>query len=195
MQQDTGVTAIAHVIQLAVAPVFLLTGIGAMLSVMASRLGRIVDRAPALEGEEHRHGGSPQAGVHHAGVVNDLRTLSRRARLISRAITLSTITASLVCAVIVVLFVGAFLNRNTSSAVAGLFVAAMLAFLVALLLFLREVLLATATLRIGLEAAPAPAAPPAAFVLDDGTVGEQTATSRGVPESRGDTPSTPGRGA
>jgi hypothetical protein len=48
-QAESQVTAIAHVIQLAVAPVFLLTGVGAVLAVLTQRLARIIDRARVLE--------------------------------------------------------------------------------------------------------------------------------------------------
>jgi hypothetical protein len=146
MQQDTGVTAVAHVIQLAVAPVFLLSGIGAMLAVMTSRLARIVDRARAMEAEAVRSGAAPPSAV-----ISRLAVLSRRAKFIGYAITLCTITALLICAVIAVLFLGAFLELDTSTWVALLFVLAMLAFFVGLLMFLREIFLATATVRIGLQ--------------------------------------------
>jgi hypothetical protein len=148
MHQDTGVTAVAHVIQLAVAPVFLLSGIGAMLAVMTNRLARIVDRARVLEAEATRSGIAPAQTI-----VSRLAVLSRRAKFIGHAITLCTITALLICAVIAVLFLGAFLELDTSTWVALLFVLAMLAFFVGLLMFLREILLATATVRIGLQQA------------------------------------------
>jgi hypothetical protein len=146
MQQETGVTAVAHVIQLAVAPVFLLTGIGAMLAVMTNRLARIVDRARVLEAGVLRGGTNPAPTV-----ITGLAALSRRAKLIGHAITLCTITALLICAVIAVLFLGAFLQLDTSAWVALLFVLAMLAFFLGLLMFLREIILATATVRIGLQ--------------------------------------------
>jgi hypothetical protein len=79
------VSGIAHVIQLAIAPVFLLTGIGAILAVMTSRLGRIIDRARVLEAMLNAP--SPKM---LAVLRNDLATLSRRAKLISFAITLCT---------------------------------------------------------------------------------------------------------
>lgn len=151
MTQDTRVSAVAHVIQLAVAPVFLLSAIGAILNVLAGRLGRVFDRARVLENAALKNW--PEAPD---PIATELSTLARRARLISRSITLCTVTACLICAVIVVLFVGVFLNRDTSGSVASLFVGAMVVFLVALLLFLREILLATATLRIGLEHLPPP---------------------------------------
>jgi hypothetical protein len=70
-------------------------------------------------------------------------------------------TALLICAVIGVLFLGAFLGLDTSTTVALLFITAMLAFFAGLLLFLREILLATATVRIGLKQVPAAPVPPA----------------------------------
>jgi len=74
--QDTGVTAVAHVIQLAVAPVFLLSGIGAMLAVMTNRLSRIVDRARVLEKD------IIQSGTDASNLISDeLHALERRARL------------------------------------------------------------------------------------------------------------------
>jgi len=143
MPHDPSITGIAHVIQLAVAPVFLLSGIGAMLAVMTNRLARVVDRARSLE--SRLHGDPPDSNVIHV----ELHTLSRRAKLVGRSITLCTITALLVCAVIAVLFLGAFLDFDASISVALLFIAAMGAFFIGLLFFLREILLATASLRIG----------------------------------------------
>ncbi|MGH7694712.1 MAG: DUF2721 domain-containing protein [Gemmatimonadaceae bacterium] len=155
MMQETGVTAVAHVIQLAVAPVFLLSAIGAMLAVMTNRLARIVDRARTVERDVSHRGVTPDAGV-----IAELGTLSRRAKLIHHAITLCTVTALLICAVIAVLFLGAFLDVDASRAVGLLFVAAMLAFFLGLLLFLREIFLATATVRIGILHVPRPPIPP-----------------------------------
>jgi len=143
VQSASGITGIAHAIQLAVAPVFLLSGIGAMLAVMTNRLARVIDRARVLEGQL-------RAGAGEAGPVRaQLATLSRRAALVGRSITLCTITALLVCTVIAVLFLGAFLAFDTSVAVALLFIAAMCTFILGLLTFLREIFVATASLRIG----------------------------------------------
>lgn len=139
---DASVISVAHVIQLAVAPVFLLTGIGAILATMASRLARVVDRARTVRQE------LTQAGSAGKQPVPELDVLSHRARLISWAITLCTITALLVSAVIAILFLGATLGFNTAITVAVLFVAAMFAFIAGLLLFLREVLLASNALQI-----------------------------------------------
>jgi hypothetical protein len=143
MPQETGITAVAHVIQLSVAPVFLLSGIGAMLAVMTNRLSRVIDRSRVLETRP------PTDESAARSVHAELLTLSRRAKLVSRSITLCTMTALFVCAVIVVLFLGAFLRFDASIPVALLFIAAMSAFFLGLLSFLREILLGTANLRIG----------------------------------------------
>jgi hypothetical protein len=138
------VSAVAHVIQLAVAPVFLLSGIGAMLAVMTNRLSRVIDRARILE--SRLDGAAPQ---HVALLQADLRLLLRRARLVGTAITLCTTTALLVCTVIAVLFLSAFVRFDTSIPIAVLFIAAMTTFFFGLLWFLREIFLATSNLRIG----------------------------------------------
>jgi hypothetical protein len=144
MQQDSGVVAVARVIQLSVAPVFLLSGIGAMLAVMTNRLGRVIDRARLLEGR--LSSATPEQVKHLHG---ELGTLSRRAKMINNAITLCTVTALLVCAVIAALFLGTFAHFDASVPVSVLFIAAMLAFFAGLVWFLREIFLATASLRIG----------------------------------------------
>jgi hypothetical protein len=136
--------AIAHAIQLAVAPVFLLTGIGAILAVMTNRLGRIIDRARILEA--NLDSASPKLVTTFR---TDLAILSRRAKLISRAITLCTTTALLICTVIAVLFLSGFLRFDATIPVAALFIAAMVSFFLGLLWFLKEIYLATVSLRIG----------------------------------------------
>jgi Na+/melibiose symporter-like transporter len=136
--------AVAHAVQLAVAPVFLLSGIGAMLAVMTSRLGRIIDRARDLE--ERLVDASPE---YFSTLQTDLRMLSQRAKLIYLAIALCTTTALLVCAVVAFLFVSAFLQFDASVVVALLFIAAMSTVVFGLLWFLREIYVGTISLRIG----------------------------------------------
>ena len=144
MGELSNVDMVAHVIQLSVAPVFLLSGIGAMLAVMTSRLSRIIDRARVLETRLEEAG--PDAAV---ALREDLATLSQRARLIGPAITLGTATALLVSMVIAVLFLSAFLHFDAGLVVAALFILAMVAFFLGLLWFLREIFVATRSLRIG----------------------------------------------
>lgn len=141
--QALGTESISHVIQTAIAPVFLLTGIASMLVVLTNRLGRIIDRARLLEGHLPN-----LTGEHEAIVGDDLRWLSRRARHINRAIAMFTLAALLVCVIIALLFVSAFLTTDISRLVAILFVVTMGALITGLVSFLREVYHATRSLRI-----------------------------------------------
>lgn len=131
-------------IQLAVAPVFLLTGVGALLGVLTNRLARIIDRARTLEERVTRAPELDQLRIH-----GELRLLSQRARLINSAVSLCTICALLICAVIVALFVGAFLSTDLSIPIGLIFTGAMLALFSGLVNFLREIYVATRSLRIG----------------------------------------------
>jgi hypothetical protein len=144
VQAESQVVAIGHVIQLAVAPVFLLTGVSGLLAVLTNRLSRIIDRARTLEERSIR-----VAADQHDPLHAELRLLSRRARLINSAVSLCTTCALLICAVIVALFVGAFLSTDLSLPIGLIFTGAMLALFSALVSFLREIYLATRNLRIG----------------------------------------------
>ena len=144
MQPVANITTVAHVIQLAVAPVFLLTGVGAILAVLINRLARVVDRFRVLERSllDTRKRG-------HAAENAEMARLSRRSRLIHWAISLCTIAALLICVVIASLFVGSVLDVDLSVTIASLFIAAMLALIAGLLSFLREIALATGGIHVG----------------------------------------------
>jgi hypothetical protein len=144
-QADTGVSAVAHVIQLSVAPVFLLSGVGTMLVVLTNRLARIVDRTRTLEQQVAEAAAAAAAETIEA----QLERLHRRAHLINWALSLATLCMLLICGVIGVLFVGAFLRVNVARIVALAFVIAMAALVGALLNFLREIFLGTSRLRRG----------------------------------------------
>jgi hypothetical protein len=144
MIQPSPILDIAHVIQQAVAPVFLLSGVAAMLNVLTSRLARVIDRARDFERQYHD---LPFGSERH--VMRDrLATLSRRSRLINLAITLCTVCALLICLVIVTLFVSALIDVSGSRWIAGLFVLSMLALIGGLITFLQEIFIATASVRI-----------------------------------------------
>jgi hypothetical protein len=138
------VAAIAHVIQLAVAPVFLLMGVTAMLGVLMNRLGRIIDRGRRLESLP-----TELAAERRRITDDEMGLLVRRARIAYWAVTLCTLCALLICCVIAVLFLGAFFERDLSPLVAWLFIAAMAALFGTLVNFLREIYFATRNLRIG----------------------------------------------
>ena len=144
MPVETGVAAIAHVIQLSVAPVFLLSGVAAMLGVLSNRLGRIIDRARGLETRLTNESADVQNRLHV-----EIAILARRARLVSHAISFCTVCSLLICAVIIALFLGAFFKTDVSNVIGVIFIAALGALAVGLVIFLREIYLATRTLRIG----------------------------------------------
>jgi hypothetical protein len=141
MQTLADITDVAHVIQLAVAPVFLLTGIGAILSVLVNRLGRVVDRFRALE-----HLPTEATAASNAARY-EMNRLSRRARMVHWAIGLCTGSALLVCIVIATLFVGSVTGIQTPGIIATLFILAMLALVIGLLCFLREIALAKGSIH------------------------------------------------
>src|SRR3990170_4892110 len=91
---------IANAIQLALTPVFLLAAISAMLNVISSRLSRIIDRGRSLTEKPEVIASYEQEEIH-----NELRMLERRRSITSRAITMFTVAALLVCVVIVTLFI------------------------------------------------------------------------------------------
>ncbi len=147
MELALQVTDISHAIELAVAPVFLLAGISGMLSVLTIRIGRIVDRARLLDEQL-----ATAQDKDRRAIDDEHRVLSRRARLANWSISLCTVCALLICTVIVTLFVGTYLGLDVAGAIAWLFIASMIALISGLLIFLREIYLATSSLRIGNEA-------------------------------------------
>ncbi|AKH70245.1 Protein of unknown function (DUF2721) [Spongiibacter sp. IMCC21906] len=144
MAADIAVMAITHAIQQAVAPVFLLAGVGAILNVLANRLSRIVDRSRTLHARLET-ADDPR----RQGIDRELAVLVRRGRVVHRAIGFATTSALLVCIVIATLFISAVAEWNSGLMVAALFVLAMLFLISALIGFLREIQLATRVILNG----------------------------------------------
>jgi Protein of unknown function (DUF2721) len=143
MNDAIALTDIARTIQLAVAPVFLLAGIGAFMNVIAGRLNRVVDRARVLE---RLH---PETiGDEHARHVRELRLLDQRIRLSSNAIFLCVASAITVCLVVTLLFIAEMANLNYGASVSILFVLAMALLATGLILFLIETRVAVRGIRI-----------------------------------------------
>ena len=134
---ESHLTDITRVIQLAVAPVFLLTAIATMINALNSRLGRIVDRRRVVQ---ERLGSVESADGDAAR--QEIRMLVRRSALVYYAIFCAVLSALLVCLVVAGAFLGALLGVDLARTVASLFIAAMLAMFAGLSLFLREVYLA-----------------------------------------------------
>jgi hypothetical protein len=134
---------IGQIIQLAIAPVFLLTGVGTNLTVLTNRLARIIDRSRTLE-ELVNTNGAPSLTP---AVREELDELYQRSHLINRAITLSSTCALLICLVIAALFVGDALDLHLDKIIAALFVTGVMALIGSFIFFLREIFVATKTLR------------------------------------------------
>jgi Protein of unknown function (DUF2721) len=136
---------VAKLIQLALGPVFLLSGVGITLSMLTARLARIVDRARTLE--DRRDSASDPARVAH--IDEDLKFIVRRTRYINSAIALSTTSAFLTALVVTMLFASAFTPLSVGVVIAVTFVASLTCLSLSFLMFLIEVRIATRSLRIG----------------------------------------------
>lgn len=132
---------VGHIIQLAIAPVFLLTGVGTNLIVLTNRLARIIDRSRVLEERAQR-------GLSREGDEDEIRVLYRRAYLVNGAITLSTTCALFICVVIAALFLWDAFRLSLAFFIAVLFVLAMLALIGSFVYLLQEVFFATSTLSL-----------------------------------------------
>jgi hypothetical protein len=133
---------IGHIIQLAIAPVFLLTGVGTNMLVLTNRLARIIDRSRTLE--DRLASPEPSSPAQDLAAAQELEVLFRRARFINRAIFLSTSCALLISVVVAALFVTDALDLKLANLVAGMFVLAMLSLTASFIYLLREILMATA---------------------------------------------------
>jgi len=141
---ESHITDITHVIQLAIAPVFLLTAIGTLIAVLNLRLGRNIDRRRLMEEELRGSTDNKQTDEQRAR-QRELRVLARRVRLIYFAMLSAGLGALLVCLVVAGSFVGALVAVDISREVAVLFILAMFAVIGCLGMFLREVYLAVTT--------------------------------------------------
>lgn len=133
---ESHIASITHAIQLAVAPVFLLTAIATLINVMSGRLSRIVDRRRVL------HNRLQQAGDGTDEDREELIILDDRSRLVYFSILFAVFSALLVCLVVASAFFDALVAIDVARVVATLFILAMTSMILALTLFLREIYLA-----------------------------------------------------
>ncbi|MGE5616886.1 MAG: DUF2721 domain-containing protein [Bacillota bacterium] len=140
--QEQHIADITHQIQLSIAPVFLLTAIGTLINALAGRLSRAVDRRRLLE---ELVGGLEGEGREQA--IDELANLGHRVQLVLWSMALAVMSGLFVCLLIGTAFMGAFISLDLSRPVAVLFVAAVIALSLTLVLFMREVFLAARTVR------------------------------------------------
>ncbi|MET3106877.1 hypothetical protein AAKU67_002371 [Oxalobacteraceae bacterium GrIS 2.11] len=129
---------IGKIIQLSIAPVFMLSGVGTHLVVLTNRLARIIDRSRNLEA---------QLSLEALVLEMELDELYARSHLINRSITLACLCALFICLVIGALFAGDAMNLELSRLIAALFVLGILSLVGSFVYFLREIFVATRTLE------------------------------------------------
>jgi hypothetical protein len=143
---DISVTTVAEIVRLAVAPVFLLSGIGAFLNVCASRLSRIVDRSRKVEPLLLQ-----SRGAEHERWLGEMHILDRRMALVSWAISLSVLSAVMICLVVSLLFAAGLTRTHFGTAIALLFIASMIAIGAGFAVFLVETRLGSRAVRVRSE--------------------------------------------
>jgi hypothetical protein len=146
MTESIPVSTISHLIQLSIAPVFLLAGVGAILNVLANRLARVVDRVRRLEAEF-----ADASEIRQRLARSELQRLGKRMKLVNWSITACTASALSICLVVAIMFVGGLGKIGVGRIIAALFVLAMALLTTALILFLAEVRMASRTLRVRYE--------------------------------------------
>ncbi|WP_260483349.1 DUF2721 domain-containing protein [Sphingomicrobium flavum] len=146
MSLSPSLTQVAADIQLAVAPVFLLAGIGAFLNVSAGRLARITDRARQLEPRI-----LAARGAEHDKLLDEVRLIDTRIRIVNQAISLSVLAAVLVSGVVVLLFAAGLAGLDLGREIALLFIAAMIATGAGFAVFLWETRLAIRSIRVAAD--------------------------------------------
>jgi hypothetical protein len=149
IDQAIPVSTVAQLIQLSIAPVFLLAGIGAILNVLAQRLARVVDRARHLEAEFNSFDGDARNRA-----LAELFLLDRRMTVVNNAISACTASALFVCLVVAILFIADLAEFAFARPIALLFIMAMLLLIVGLVLFLYEIRLAMRSLRVRRDLMP-----------------------------------------
>lgn len=140
---QTPVAEVAQIIQSAIAPVFLLAGIGAFLNVCAGRLSRIVDRARSVEPLVLK-----SRGAEHDRYLREIRVLDRRVALVGWAIWLTVLAALLICLVVILLFAGGLVSGNFGRAISILFIGSMIALGAAFAVFLVETQVGSRAVRV-----------------------------------------------
>jgi hypothetical protein len=142
----TSLDQIVPVLQVAIGPVILISGVGLLLLTMTNRLGRAIDRARQLKGEL-----SKRTEQERQQVLAQVAILYRRARMIRLGLTLAALSALLASALIIVLFVMALLRLEHGLLVSLLFIACMISLFASLVAFICDINLSLHALKLELE--------------------------------------------
>jgi|ERR1017187_954672 hypothetical protein len=142
----TPLNEIVPVLQVAIGPVILISGVGLLLLTMTNRLGRAIDRARQLKAELPE-----RTEQDRQQVLAQVAIIYRRARMIRLSITLAALSALLAAALIIALFVTALLHAEQAMLVSIIFIACMVALFASLVAFIRDINLSLHALKLELE--------------------------------------------
>jgi hypothetical protein len=134
------------IIQTAITPVILLSGVGALMITLTNRMGRIVDRTRALAGQARQ-----AAEGARAHIDEQLAIMWRRANLLRMAVTFAGLSMLLSCVLVMVIFVDAFFQRHFGLEMIAIFGASVLSLILALVWFLRDIWMSLWALHIEVE--------------------------------------------
>lgn len=140
--------ALLPVIQLAITPVILISGMGALMLTLTGRMGRIVDRTRQLA-ERVRAASGPERGH----LESQLGIMWRRARLVRLAVTFNGLSMLVACVLIMAIFLDAMVWHDLAPLMIGLFAASILLLSAALVTFLRDIFVALDALHLEVERA------------------------------------------
>ena len=141
--QVSSLSGLAHTIQLALAPAFLLSAMGIILNMLTGRLARVVDRARMIEKDF-----TPRGHPDHDHQVNELRLLDRRMKIVNNSILLATASAVVLCTVVAVMFVAELVGFSFARTLASMFALSLLLLIASLVTFLIEVRVAVRAIQI-----------------------------------------------
>lgn len=144
--------SLSGIIQLAITPVILISGMGALMLTLTNRMGRVVDRIRSLAGQMVGGAGRLSA-AEHEHLERQLEILWRRALLMRRAVTYNGLSMLVSCLLVVALFVAAVRGWRMEGVLMGLFAMSMLLLIAALVVFLRDIYLSLRALRLEVDRA------------------------------------------
>lgn len=143
---STSINELIPILQTAIGPVILISGVGLLILAMTNRLGRAIDRARSLAGKY------PQTPAEHqAGLLEQLQTLWRRAKMLRLAIGLAALSVLLAALLIIMLFFTALLRLEIAWIISGLFIGCLACLISSLVAFIYDIQLSLEALRVEME--------------------------------------------
>jgi len=142
----TSLQELIPVLQVAIGPVILISGVGLLLLTMTNRLGRAIDRARSLARDlQERREPDRQP------VLAQVTIIYRRARLIRVTIALAALSVLLAAVLIILLFLSALLKWDQGLAIILIFISCLGSLIASLVTFLYDIHLSLVALKLELQ--------------------------------------------